>query len=497
MKQDLKEEIYLIKKNMGLISEDIRTQGIELAGEILKFLESKVTRRFGGLATNPYEREMKELTKYVERGSATNSDEIESIFAILMKKEPKIEKMIGDMMYSEWKKQNPDAIKKFENYLITPNIKNRVPYVDHLEKLEDVINNLPLSRLNSGFKKTEINDAIKIRLKSEVEKRSFEKYNTLSQQFMKGMKDSWKFDKGVGLMEFGRYSRFRLEEWFRKAKQLVTNKPWGKWENFYKKFGYTPEQIKVLNEWSIAGFPDSPSILRSLRQKGILYGTGRGAAQLLRKYVQLTLFWWALNSLVLLFDAIIENEPSPEFQETLEKYGDWGEGVVVVEKILSSLDLAPGLKYTSPATFFGLGAWDAVKSAQVNRDNLKNRLIAYGKPRKDGKFSIKPYLMLKENFQNLKKLRDKISKEFEQIKPLVVKDTNEFDYLQNYPTRTKTDTTRTTPTPKTTDSTKTTIIPTKTDTIKPATVDTTKTTPPPKKSTGAPVPDLEKILGGN
>jgi hypothetical protein len=414
MKQNLKEEIDSIRKNMGLISEDIRTQGIELAGKILKFLQTKTKKTFGGIDTNPYKKEIDELTKYIERGSSKNSGEIEDIFSKLMKSEPKIEKMLGDMIYTEWKKQNPNAFSQFEKYLINRNFDRGINYTDHLERLEKVVNDL---KLKSGFQNKEIIDAIKTRLKTDIEKLSFKKYNTWHQQFMKGMWDSKKFDQRPGIPDIYTFTRYKGEEWFRKIKEKITAKPWGKWENFYKKFGYTPEQTRVLTEWYIAGFPDTPAIRKSFKQKGILYALGRGSMQLLTKYIQLTLIWWGVNSLIVLFEAIIEDEPSPEYLETLENYG---ETAVVIEKILSSLDLAPGLKYTSPAAWAGFGLWGAVRSAQVDRKRLKDELIAYAKPDKNGKLSIKPYVLLKNKLTELKKYRDNIFKKIEKIKPTVI-----------------------------------------------------------------------------
>lgn len=391
MKKNLTEEIQTIRKNMGLVTESILKLSRKLAQELYEYLAKKYRNKF-----NPYKTETERLKNYLDDPSTASANDIENIVGTLIDADLRAKKIISNIIYTEWEKNATKTLENFRKRILVAKKNNDIGLfgggVSNFNRTVDEINRRIDNATIVGYNNPKIINDIKDRLKAKLYKMAFKIYNSPAEQYVKGYKEG-KFDQSVNPLVAFKYAFNKSYQLLRKVASKVTK---GKykvkdWDDNFNNI-YSPEQQKLLNQWYIAGLPDTPAIYDSFRKNGLLFATGRAVRQLWKKYIIVTAYAWIVEFLDEYSSSFRdEKELTDEERKEIDKQGTLKDLADVIATAWRTLDFAPALKYVSPAFFTGIGAVKLFAIGQYgDMQALENRMKKYLLKSKEGNFSLKP-----------------------------------------------------------------------------------------------------------
>lgn len=420
MKKNLTEEIQIIRKNMGLVTESILKLSRKLTQELYEYLAKKYRNKY-----NPYKTETDRLRQYLDDPGTVSANEVENIVGTLIDADVRAKKIISNIIYTEWEKNATKTLENFRKRILVAKKNNDIGLfgggVSNFTRTVDEINRRVDNATIVGYSNPKIINEIKNRLKVDLYKTAYKIYNSPGERFVKGWK-AGKFDQSVNPYVAFKYALNKGYQLLRKVASKVTTgkfkvKDWD--ENFNNI--YSPEQRKLLNQWFIAGLPDTPQIYNSLREKGLLFATGRATRQLWKKYIIVTIYSWIVAFLDEYSSSFRdEKELTDEERKEIDEQGTLKDLADVIVTAWRTLDFAPALKYVSPAFFAGIGLTKLFAVGQYGDiQALENRMKKYLLKSKEGNFSLKPSEVIDDMIwmaKHIPEISKSISQELAEIK---------------------------------------------------------------------------------
>lgn len=381
MKNNLKEEIQTIRKNMGLISESFTETSFNLARTLYKYLQ-----KTGEGKKFEFKNQMEDLKKWIT-GKGGNKDEIEKIIGFWIKKNANVAQKLGTMIYDSLRRDKAQ-LRAFTDIIQRAKIKG-VKFETVNDNIKDRVKKMKIS----GYQNKDILDYIRDRIALELEKEAYLIYTTKVDQLKGGWNQTdsgISTDQKVSVLDALGYSLSRGYQGLKKTLSYFTSgkvKPWD--TEFHNK--YDVDEIRAINQWFIAGLPDTPAVWDSFQKRGVFNATGRAARQLFKKYLALTFWFWLFEYLNDGFKVFKGERKLTEWEkERLDNDGMVGELAVQLNRMWRTLDFAPALKYTSPAVLAGWGLVDTwLASGRGDKEVQKNRFLQFLDPKKD-KAILKP-----------------------------------------------------------------------------------------------------------
>jgi hypothetical protein len=389
MKKNLTEEIQTIRKNMGLVTESTLKISRRLAQDLYEYLSKKYRNNF-----NPYKADTERLRQYLDYPDSVSANEVEDIVGRLMDTDVKAKRLIGDIIFNEWEKNASKTLENFRKRILVAKNKDakeifRGGSSNYDETVNEIKRRVDAANI-TGYNNPKIIDDIKKRLKTKLEKIAYQIYNLPSDQFAQGFR-AGKYDQNVTVYTGFRYALNKGYQFLKKGVSYLSKGKIKKWDAEFDNI-YTPEQKKLINQWFIAGLPDTPSIYNAFKEKGLLFATGRSVRQLWKKYLVITFYAWVIEFFKeYSAPSIDEKELTQAEKEEIDKQGTLGDLAVQINNAWRTLDFAPALKYTSPLVFGGYGLVKAFGAGgRGDAEILEKRIKKYLFNAKEENFSLKP-----------------------------------------------------------------------------------------------------------